>query len=166
MSPIANSICPNPSNSGAFVATPSTAIVFSQYFSAFNFNPPTSILTCNPPSNITPETQPFTDVIPQPDGSCNTVIMSGNSQQAEVGDLRNFQAVFTGNFEVSAAGRATFNIWSSDGWINSIGPSSGGAQPGFASGPMLIIQRPVRSRAIPWWSRIMWRANLRTMTWL
>ena len=55
--------------------------------------------------------------------------------------MRNFQAVFTGAFQVAAAGRITFNVYSDDGWILSIGPNANGAQPGYVSGPMLNFPR-------------------------
>jgi FHA domain-containing protein/Big-like domain-containing protein len=92
--------------------------------------------------NISPDTRPFTDVVPQPDGSCKTLVAQGNKLQAAVGDMGNFQALFTGSFQVSAGGRLTFNFYSDDGWILSIGPSpSGAGQPSYVSGPMVNFPR-------------------------
>ncbi|MBV9602525.1 MAG: FHA domain-containing protein [Chloroflexi bacterium] len=141
VSSISASFFPNPNDSGAFTATPSTAVTFTQDFPALNFNTPADTVKCNPSAGVSPSTQPFTDLIPQPDGSCTTIVAQGNKAQAAVGDMRNFQAVFTGAFQVSAAGRLTFNVYSDDGWILSIGPSASGAQPGYVSGPMLNFPR-------------------------
>ena len=141
ISSISASFFPNPTDSGAFISTPSTAVTFTQDFPTLNFNPPAGTVSCNPPINVNPDTTPLTDVVPQPDGTCKTIQAQGNKQQAAVGDLRNFQAVFTGQLQVSAAGRITFNIYSDDGWILSIGPNGSGAQPGYVSGPMLNFPR-------------------------
>jgi hypothetical protein len=116
-------------------------VTFTQDFPALNFNTPDGTVKCSQPTGVNPSTQPFTDVIPQPDGTCKTIVAQGNKQQAAVGDMRNFQAVFTGSFTVTAAGRVTFNVYSDDGWILSIGPNASGAQPGYVSGPMLNFPR-------------------------
>ena len=141
ISAISASFFPNPTDSGAFISTPSTAVTFTQDFPVLNFNPPAGTVQCSQPVNISPDTTPLTDVVPQPDGSCKTIQAQGNKQQAAVGDLRNFQAVFTGQLQVSAPGRITFNIYSDDGWILSIGPNGSGGQPGYVSGPMLNFPR-------------------------
>jgi len=141
VSSVSGSFFPNPNDSGAFTATPSTAVTFTQDFPALNFNPPADTVKCSQPVNVSPSTQPFTDVVPQPDGTCTTIVAQGKQQQASVGVMRSFQAVFTGSFQVAAAGRITFNVYSDDGWILSIGPSASGAQPGYVSGPMLNFPR-------------------------
>lgn len=141
VSSISASFYPNPTDSGAFIANPSTAVTFTQDFPALNFNTPPDTVKCNPSVNVTPDTTPFTDVVPQPDGSCKTIVAQGNKQQAAAGDMRNFQAVFTGSLQVAAPGRVTFNVYSDDGWILSMGPSGSGAQPGYVSGPMLNFPR-------------------------
>ncbi len=141
ISSVSGSFFPNPTDSGAFTASPSTAVTFTQDFPALNFNTPDGTVKCSQPSGVSPSTQPFTNVIPQPDGTCKTIVAQGNKVQAAVGDMRNFQAVFTGSLTVSAAGRVTFNVYSDDGWILSIGPNAGGAQPGYVSGPMLNFPR-------------------------
>jgi hypothetical protein len=141
ISSVSGSFFPNPTDSGAFTASPSTAVTFTQDFPALNFNTPEGTVKCSQPSGVSPSTQPFTDVIPQPDGTCKTIVAQGNKMQAAVGEMRNFQAVFTGSFTVSAAGRITFNVYSDDGWILSIGPNASGAQPGYVSGPMLNFPR-------------------------
>jgi hypothetical protein len=141
ISSVSSSFFFNPTDSGAFTASPSTAVTFTQDFPALNFNTPDGTVKCSQPTGVNPGTQPFTDVIPQPDGTCKTMVAQGNKQQAAVGDMRNFQAVFTGSFTVSAAGRVTFNVYSDDGWILSVGPNASGAQPGYVSGPMLNFPR-------------------------
>jgi hypothetical protein len=140
ISSISSSFYLNPTDSGAFIASPSTAVTFTQEFPSLNFNPPAGTVKCSNAVNVTPETEPFTDVVPQPDGSCKTIVAQGNKMQAAVGDMRNFQAVFTGSFQVSTPGRITFNMYSDDGWILSIGPS-GGNQPAYVSGPMVNFPR-------------------------
>ncbi|HEY1297163.1 MAG TPA: FHA domain-containing protein [Chloroflexota bacterium] len=141
ISSVSGSFFPNPNDSGAFTATPSTAVTFTQDFPSLNFNTPADTVKCSQPVNVSPNTQPFTDVVLQPDGSCTTIVAQGNKQQAATGVMRSFQAVFTGSFQVAAAGRITFNVYSDDGWILSIGPSASGAQPGYVSGPMLNFPR-------------------------
>lgn len=142
VSPISASFYFNQSNSASFVASPSTAVAFTQEFPALNFNPAPGTVKCSNAVNVTPDTRPFTDVVPQPDSSCKTIVAEGNKLQAAAGDMTNFQAVFTGAFQVSAAGRITFNFYSDDGWIFSIGPNTaGGAQPAYVSGPMVNFPR-------------------------
>jgi hypothetical protein len=92
---------------------------------------------CSNKTGVDISTRPFTNVAPQPDGSCKTLPAQGKNQQAGVGDLTNFQAVFTGAFLVTSPSRVTFNFFSDDGWILSLGPNSTGAQPAYVSGPML-----------------------------
>jgi hypothetical protein len=138
VSSVSASFFGNPSDSGSFNAGPATAVRFTQEFPVINFNAPGDLVACKPASNISPSTVPFTDVVLQPDGSCKTVQAAGNNQQAAAGDLASFQAVFTGSFQVNAAGRVTFNFYSDDGWILSIGPGANNAgQPTHVSGQML-----------------------------
>jgi hypothetical protein len=140
ISSVSSSFYMNPTDSGAFIASPSTAVTFTQEFPALNFNPPAGTVKCSNAVNVTPDTRPFTDVVPQPDGSCQTIPAQGNKLQAGVGDMANFQAVFTGSFQVSTPGRITFNMYSDDGWILSVGPS-GSNQPSYVSGPMVNFPR-------------------------
>src|SRR5207247_10409159 len=58
-------------------------------------------------------------------------------QAGKTGDLSAFDAVFHGNVSVSAPAQVTFNFFSDDGWIFSIGPNPGAAQPGYVSGPLI-----------------------------
>ncbi|MGI8552913.1 MAG: hypothetical protein ACR2PL_19315 [Dehalococcoidia bacterium] len=123
----------NPSNSGAFTATPSTPVVFSESFAAINFNPPVGTVPCSNATNVDVHTRPFTDVVPQSGGACALIVAQGNGQQAGVGGLNAFNAVFSGSVTVPTAGNVTFNFFSDDGWLLGIGPSSG-VQPAYVSG--------------------------------
>ena len=137
ISSVSGSFMPNVENSGPFTGTPTTPVAFTQEFPVINFNPPVGTVPCTNKTGVDITTRPFTDVVPQADGSCKTVPAQGKNQQAGVGELTNFQAVFTGAFLVTSSTRVTFNFFSDDGWILSIGPSTAGAQPAYASGPML-----------------------------
>jgi len=131
---------PNPTNNGAFTAKPGDTEAFSQTFPAIDFNPPVSAgVPCSNATGVSEITQPFTDVVPQPDGTCLVIAAQGNGQQAGVDGtpLRSFNAVFRGQLSVSAAGPVTFNFYSDDGWILGVGPEqTAGVQPTFVSGPM------------------------------
>jgi len=137
ISSVSGSFMPNAQNSGPFIGTPTTPVAFTQEFPVINFNPPVGTVPCTNKTGVDVNTRPFSNVVPQPDGSCKTVPAQGKNQQAGVGELTNFQAVFTGAFLVTSASRVTFNFFSDDGWILSLGPNSAGAQPSYVSGPML-----------------------------
>ncbi len=137
ISSVSGSFMPNAQNSGPFIGTPTTPVAFTQEFPVINFNPPVGTVPCTNKTGVDVNTRPFSNVVPQPDGSCKTVPAQGKNQQAGVGELTNFQAVFTGAFLVTSANRVTFNFFSDDGWILSLGPNSAGAQPSYVSGPML-----------------------------
>lgn len=139
ISSVSASFFPNPSDSGSFQATPQTPVTFTQEFPVINFNPPEGIIKCTQPTSVGTQTHPFSDVVLQPDGSCKTMPAqsSNGNAQAGAGDMNSFQAVFTGTFVVNAPGRITFNMYSDDGWVLSIGASAGGAQPQYVSGPNL-----------------------------
>src|SRR5712691_2228704 len=137
ISSVSGSFMPNVENSGPFIATPTTPVAFTQEFPVINFNPPVGTVPCTNKTGVDITTRPFTNVVPQLDGSCKTLPAQGKNQQAGAGELTNFQAVFTGAFLVTSATRVTFNFFSDDGWILSLGPNSTGGQPAYASGPML-----------------------------
>ena len=125
----------NQTDSGAFTAKPSDPIVFSQAFPIVNFNPPVGTVICSNSINADPSTRPFTDVVPQPDGTCLTIPAEGNGKQAGVGDLDVFNAVFRGSLVIGEASQVTFSFFSDDGWILGVGPNSSGAQPSYVKGP-------------------------------
>lgn len=134
---VTGSFFANPSNSGAFVTSPSTPPVFSEQFPVIDFNPPGGASTfCRNSTGINENARPFADVVPQPDGTCAAQVAQSvdGSQQAGVGNLGAFQAVFTSTLDVSGAGYATFNFFSDDGWVFAIGPSANGDQPSYYGG--------------------------------
>ncbi len=127
----------NPSNSGAFSATPMDPVAFTQVFPAINFNPPAGTVSCTNPTGVGVNTRPLTDVVQQPDGSCQTIPAQGNGLQAGVGSLYYFQAVLTGFMTLPGPSQVTFNFYSDDGWILNIGPNASGVQPTYVSGSMV-----------------------------
>ena len=127
----------NPSDNGAFDVTPGTPPVFSQTFPIINFNPPASAQTCSNYTNVDVNSRPFTDVVPQPDGTCATIVVQGNGQQAGVDSLSQFEAVATASIVIPQAGDVTFSIYSDDGYILSMGPDSAGNQPQYVSGTLV-----------------------------
>ncbi len=128
---------PNPTDSGPFTVTPSTPVSFTQQFPVILFNPPSDAnVHCTPPPAppVTEATRPMVDVIPQPDGSCATMVVAGNGYQAGVGPLFRFEAVFISTVTVAAAGDATFGLLADDGWTLAIGPDAAGRQPTYIAG--------------------------------
>jgi hypothetical protein len=133
-SSVAGRFFANPSGSGAFSATSSSPVIFTQRFAAINFNPPAGAILCKNLIDVDENSRPFTNVVARRDGSCSAVVAQGNGQRAGVANLQDFNAVFTGTFTLSARGRVTFNIYGDDGWILGIA-RQGGVQPSFVSGP-------------------------------
>jgi RHS repeat-associated protein len=110
------------SNGSGIFNTPSNAqSVFTQTFASINFNPPAGSIP-GMPSTIGVTTVPFTDVTVNSSGQyTGSVIAQGNGQQAGVGELSTFQAVFTGTITVASAGQVTFYFENSDGFIFGVG---------------------------------------------
>jgi len=128
---------PNPTDSGPFTVTPSTPVSFTQQFPVILFNPPADAnVHCTPPltAAVNEAARPMVDVIPQPDGSCATMVVAGNGYQAGVGPLFRFEAVFISTVTVAAAGDATFGLLADDGWTLAIGPDAAGRQPTYVAG--------------------------------
>jgi len=131
------SFFPNPDNSSYFTITPTTPPVFTQDFPIINFNPPADAnYPCSNATGVTDNTRPFADVSPNPDGTCSVIVTQARSggPAAGVGDLYNFHAVYTSTLTVASAGPVVFGILADDGWIMSIGPGPGGAQPARVDG--------------------------------
>jgi len=126
----------NPNNSGSLDLSNLVTPVFSQSFPVIDFDPPASAqVTCSNSTGIDENYRPFTDVIPNSDGTCSTSTVQGNGQQAGVGNLFTFQAILTANLAVAAPGQVTFNLFSDDGWMLGVGPRQGGTeQPSYVSG--------------------------------
>ena len=128
----------NPNNSSPFDASQLSTPVFTQSFPVINFNPPTSAqVACSNSTGVDENSRPFTDVVPNPDGTCSTQVAAGNTLQAGTGDLSAFEAVFTTNLTVDSAGQVTLDFFSDDGWILGLGQQAGGtAQPTYVSGQL------------------------------
>lgn len=144
--PLTAKVFQNPADSGAFVATTATPVQWSQTFPVVNFDPPDGTLTCSNSAalGVDDNTRPFTDLVPQADGSCTAVVVRGNGQMAGIDntatggpDLTSFQMEFSANLTVSAAGQVDFAFFSDDGWIAGIGPGPGGATASYVSGPQI-----------------------------
>lgn len=130
----------NPNNSGALDPSYLTSPAFTQDFPVIDFNPPAAAqVGCSNVTGVDETTRPFTDVVPEPDGTCSTVVAQGGGAQAGTGDLPAglfaFQAVFTANLQVAQPGQVTFNLFSDDGWMLGAGPRQGGTeQPAYIAG--------------------------------
>jgi hypothetical protein len=127
----------NPSDTGGFDPAHLPAMpAFSQDFPVIAFDSPPSQQVCSNNTGVNTATRPFTDVVPNPDGSCSPIVAGGPGGQAGVSPLASFEAVFTANLTVGAAGPVTFNVVADDGWVLAAGPSASGSQPAFVSGSL------------------------------
>jgi hypothetical protein len=138
ISAVAGTFYPNPSDSGSFDASQLGSPAFTQDFSTIDFNPPASAqVACSNNTGVNEFTRPFTAVLPQADGSCTTVVAQGNGQQAGVGNLSSFEAVFQSNLYIDQPASVTFNFFSDDGWTLGIGKEViSGATPSYVSGQL------------------------------
>ena len=130
---------PNPNNNGGFDLSQLSHPAFSQRFQLLYFNPYDVYqqAACTNSPGVNDVTRPFTEVTQSPDGTCGTVPAQGNGFQAGVGSLNTFEATFTAELTVAAAGEYTFYFRTDDGWIMGSGPKIGGtAQPTFVSGDL------------------------------
>src|SRR5437868_13181500 len=83
----------NPNNSGQLDLSNLVTPVFAQDFPVVDFNPPASAqVSCSNSTGINENSRPFTDVVPNADGTCSTIVGQGGGQQAGVGNLFSFQA--------------------------------------------------------------------------
>ena len=124
----------SPSN-GVFDISPSATPAFTQQFPVIDFNPPAAAqVLCGSSTGISEFSRPFTDVVRNSNGSCATVVVQGNGEQAGMSSLAAFEAVFTAPLTVAQAGQVTFNFYSDDGWILSAGRGAAGGQPAYVSG--------------------------------
>lgn len=114
---------------GSFCANVANPPVFTQSLPTIDLNPPAGTIPHNP-TGIGVETRPMYDVTTDVGGTFTGAIAlqgtdaNGVLHQAGVNDLGGFDAVFTANYTVAAAGDVTFNFFSDDGFIFGI---SGGA---------------------------------------
>jgi hypothetical protein len=127
----------NPFDTGGFdPAHLPTLPAFRQDFPVIAFDSPPSQQVCSNNTGVNTGTRPFTDVVPNPDGSCSPIVAGGPGGQAGVSPLASFEAVFTADLTVGAAGPVTFNVLADDGWVLAAGPSASGSQPAFVSGSL------------------------------
>ena len=127
----------NPFNTGGFDAAhlPASS-AFNQDFPVIAFDSPPGNQVCSNITGVNTTTRPFTDVVPNQDGTCSPIVAEGNTLQAGVGPMGAFEAVFKANLTVGAAGPVTFNVIADDGWLLAAGPSASGSQPAFVSGSL------------------------------
>ena len=135
---VAGTFYPNNNNSGAFDTSQLSTPAFTQSFPVIDFNPPSSAqVKCSNSTGVDENTRPFTDVIPNSDGSCSTLVAAGNGMQAGTGSLNMFEAVFQSTLTVDSPAQVTFNFFSDDGWILGLGQQQRGtAQPTYVSGQL------------------------------
>jgi hypothetical protein len=135
---VAGTFYPNSNNSGAFDTSQLASPAFTQSFPVIDFNPPSSAqVNCTNSTGVDENTRPFTDVVPNSDGSCSTLVAAGNGVQAGTGSLYTFEAVFQSTLTVDSPAQVTFNFFSDDGWILGLGQQQGGtAQPTYVSGQL------------------------------
>ncbi|HEX4703213.1 MAG TPA: Ig-like domain-containing protein, partial [Pseudonocardiaceae bacterium] len=121
MDPAQGQFFAEPSSATTFVAKPGDTAAFAQTFPDIAFNPPAGVISNDhyPPSPTThPLTDVTTDVVGDADG---TIPAAGNGQQAGVGALSTFDAVFTTTLHVNQPGDLSYAIDSSDGFLMGIG---------------------------------------------
>src|SRR5712692_11055572 len=117
----------NPFDTGGFDAAHLPALPsFSQDFPVIAFDSPPSQQVCSNPTGVNTGTRPFTDVVPNQDGTCSPIVAEGNGVQAGSG-LFTFEAAFTADLTVAVAGPVTFNVIADDGWVLAAGPSASGS---------------------------------------
>jgi RHS repeat-associated protein len=105
---------------GSFTATPSLTPLFTQSFPTINFNPPAGRIPNNT-SGIGPSSPGFTNITTHLDGSYSGKIVAQGNGYIPNSSPYSFNAVFTGEFLVAAAGEITFNFYHDDGFILGIG---------------------------------------------
>jgi RHS repeat-associated protein len=124
--------------SGVFNTPVTQQPLFAQVFPNIDFNPATGTVPGNT-STVSNTTRPFTNIVTGSNGSfLGTLPAQGNDYQAGTGALYNFSAVFTGSFNVPAAGSVTFTFSADDAFVFGIG--NGATR---VSGPQ--INTPVNS---------------------
>jgi RHS repeat-associated protein len=106
---------------GYFCTPPTATPDFTQNFPTINFDPLPGMVPGNT-SGIDDLARPFTNVITDLNGNYSgTIVAQGNGDQAGVGNLFKFQAVFTGSFLIRVPGNYTIRIFNDDGMFFGIG---------------------------------------------
>src|SRR5262249_6879992 len=130
--------------SGVFNTPPGTAPLFTQAFPTLDFNPPGGTIPGNT-SGVTEFSRPMEDVTTDLNGNFSgAIVVQGNGYQAGVNldaqhQLFFFNAVFTGAFTVASAGQVTFNFFTDDGFVLSMGGDAAGDTPTRVSGPLVGV---------------------------
>jgi RHS repeat-associated protein len=135
MDPVQGQFFAEPSSATTFAAQPGDTPAFGQTFPDLVFNPSAGIISGDhfPPS---PTTTPFTDVTTDVSGDANgTIPAQGNGQQAGVGGLASFDAVFTTTLHVSQGGDYSYSIDSADGFLLGIGNGASRVNGDFINPP-------------------------------
>src|SRR2546425_5846444 len=127
----------NPSDTGGFDPAHLPALpAFSQDFPVIAFDSPPSQQVCSNNTGVNTAARPFTDVVPNPDGTCSPIVAQGPGGRAGVSPLASLEAASPADLTVGAAGLVTFNVLADDGWVLAAGPSASGSQPAFVSGSL------------------------------
>ncbi len=101
----------------AFTATPADTPIFEQAFPAIVFNPAEGTIPAQP-AGIDDTTRPFTNVAIAANGrATGTVVAQGNGEEAGVGDLAEFQAVFDGTLTFAEAGTHNLTVTADAGFV-------------------------------------------------
>jgi len=92
--------------------------VFVQTFPSIDFDPPAGTIP-GTPSGVDNNARPFTEVVTDAYGNFQSAIVAeGNGYQAginnSVGQMEEFQVVFTGSFTVTTAGNVVFSYYDDD----------------------------------------------------
>ncbi|HEV2342780.1 MAG TPA: Ig-like domain-containing protein [Actinocrinis sp.] len=121
MDPSAGQFFAEPADAAAFTAKPGDTAAFAQTFPDLAFNPQPGVIAGDhyPAS---PTTHPLTDVTTDVAGDASgTLPAEGDGQQAGVGALASFDAVFTTTLHVSRPGDLSYAVDSADGFLLGIG---------------------------------------------
>jgi hypothetical protein len=138
LGPVAANFFASPYTASSFEPTSQSTPLFSQSFPTILFNAPSDQVSCSGgDGGVSPSTVPFTDVVPEPNGSCSTVVAEGNGLQAGVGSMVSFATEFSTTLTVGGAGVVELDLTSDDGWVLGMGGDASGAVPSYVSGPMV-----------------------------
>ena len=106
---------------GYVCANVSQPPLWTETFPTIDFNPPAGTIPGNP-TGVGVNSRPMVDITTNDAGVfTGSETAAGNGYQAGVGSLYQFDAVFTGNYVVAAAGEVTFTFYDDDGFVLGIG---------------------------------------------
>ncbi|MDQ6883677.1 MAG: hypothetical protein M3077_05485, partial [Candidatus Dormibacteraeota bacterium] len=134
--PVQGNFYAEPTNPQSLAVTPQSVPDFSQTFPNIAFNPPSGTIPHSPVGLPTDQTRPFTDVTTDLNGNYSgTIVAQGNSLQAGLGNMTNFNAVFTANLVVAQAGDVTFNFFVDDGFLFGVGNGASRVSGAYENAP-------------------------------